>query len=55
MQLDQLIFIKEIGYGQFGNVFLVEDEQQNQYALKCVTKCKVEALSLERQIQVSLF
>lgn len=52
MKLEDFIFIKEIGYGQFGEVYLLEDREKNKYAIKCIPKTKVEDLNLESHLQV---
>ena len=39
------------GQGQFGNVYLVEDDQKNGYALKTISKARVYSLCLEKHIQ----
>lgn len=54
MKLEDLVFIKEIGYGQFGEVYLLEDKEQNRYAIKCIPKTKVEDLNLESHLQVKI-
>lgn len=39
LKLDNLICIKKLGQGQFGNVYLVRTEQDDKlYALKCISK-----------------
>ncbi len=52
LKLENLIYIRNIGRGQFGEVFLVEDEKQNRYAVKTVSKAKVHSLCLDRHVQV---
>jgi Protein kinase domain. len=52
LKLENLIHIKNIGRGQFGEVYLVEDDKQNRYALKTVSKVKVHSLCLDRHVQV---
>lgn len=39
MKLEQMISIKKLGQGQFGNVYLVKNLGDNKfYALKCISK-----------------
>ena len=40
--LDRFRNIKKIGRGAFGQVFLIEDEAKNQFALKVIEKNKIE-------------
>jgi len=51
LPLTSLVYLKKIGQGQFGNVYLVEDKQERLYALKTVSKAKVFSLCLEKHIQ----
>ena len=51
LPLTSLVYLKKIGQGQFGNVYLVEDKQEKLYALKTVSKAKVFSLCLEKHIQ----
>lgn len=61
VSLDDLLYIKNLGQGQFGNVYLVTHQDKfTVYALKTVSKRKVEkyqcydALNLERKILLQL-
>ena len=61
VQLDQLLIVKQLGSGMFGNVFLVYSSTNNfLYALKTVSKPKVaqydiaESLLLERKILLQI-
>lgn len=51
VKLEDLLYIKNIGRGQFGDVYMVEDLNENRYALKTVSKQKVLSLCLERHVQ----
>jgi cGMP-dependent protein kinase 1 len=51
VKLEELIYIKNIGRGQFGDVYMVEDPNENKYAVKTVSKQKVLSLCLERHVQ----
>lgn len=49
LSLNDLIFIKKLGEGQFGHVFLVKDIKHNKfYALKAISKIQIVEQSLER-------
>ena len=49
MTLNDLIFIKKLGEGQFGNVFLVKEPRSGElYALKAISKHQIVEQSLER-------
>ena len=57
MQLEELVIVKQIGKGMFGNVFLVvHREKKTLYALKCISRKKIKAyqvysnIILERKI-----
>jgi cGMP-dependent protein kinase len=61
VSLDNLLYIKNLGQGHFGNVYLVTHQDKfTLYALKTVSKRKVEkyqcfdALNLERKILLQL-
>ena len=41
-KLDRFRNVKKIGRGAFGQVFLIEDEAKNQFALKVIEKIKIE-------------
>lgn len=54
IKLEDLIFFKKLGFGQFGSVYLVKPKgsTDNQfYALKCVSKQQVVEQSLEKHLQ----
>lgn len=40
LKLNHLIYLKELGFGQFGDVYLVVDKNdtEKQYAIKCITR-----------------
>jgi cGMP-dependent protein kinase len=39
IKLEEMLVLKKLGEGQFGNVFLVTDKnKENCYALKCISK-----------------
>jgi cGMP-dependent protein kinase len=44
IKVEDLIFIKKLGQGQFGSVYLVQhkDETEKAYALKSVSKASVK-------------
>ncbi|CAD8110985.1 unnamed protein product [Paramecium sonneborni] len=49
--LDNLISIKKLGQGQFGNVYLVRTVQEDKmYALKCISKAQIVEQHLERHL-----
>jgi cGMP-dependent protein kinase len=49
MKLSELIFIKKLGEGQFGHVFLVKNKVENElYALKGISKHQIAEQKLER-------
>lgn len=53
MTLDDLIFIKKLGEGQFGHVFLVKGRATNKlYALKAVSKAQISEQNLEKHTLV---
>lgn len=53
MPLSDLIFIKKLGEGQFGHVFLVKGRQTKDfYALKAVSKSQIVNDSLEKHTLV---
>jgi len=55
VKLEELIFYKKLGYGQFGSVYLVRHKNHEQFfALKCVSKQQVVEQSLEKHLQVEL-
>lgn len=42
IKLDHLIFIKKLGFGQFGSVYLVRNKDSGAlYALKSVSKAQI--------------
>ena len=47
-----MIFIKKLGEGQFGMVYLVKNrkDQHANYALKCVSKASIINQNLEKHI-----
>ena len=53
LQLDELLYYKKLGFGQFGSVYLVSDKHHEQlYALKCVSKLQIVEQRLEKHLQV---
>ena len=53
IHLEDLIYYKKLGAGQFGSVYLVREKNQDQfYALKCVSKQQVVEQNLESHLQV---
>lgn len=55
MKLSDLLFIKKLGEGQFGHVFLVKHKTENElYALKGISKHQIAEQKLERHTKVSI-
>lgn len=55
MPLTDLVFIKKLGEGQFGHVFLVKGKETKEYyALKAVSKFQIIQETLEKHTLVSL-
>lgn len=53
IKLEDLIFYKKLGFGQFGSVYLVRAKSNDEFmALKCVSKQQVVEAQLEKHIQV---
>ncbi|EGR27195.1 protein kinase domain protein [Ichthyophthirius multifiliis] len=51
IQLQDLCVLQKLGTGQFGNVYLVKNKNNNQlYALKCISKHTVVSINLESHI-----
>jgi cGMP-dependent protein kinase len=51
--LSDLIYIKKLGEGQFGHVFLVKGKTTNEfYALKAISKSQIVEQSLEKHTMV---
>jgi cGMP-dependent protein kinase len=48
--IESLLFVKKLGQGQFGNVYLVEDRDKKLYALKAISRMKVQQASLEKHL-----
>ncbi|KRX11142.1 Protein kinase-like domain [Pseudocohnilembus persalinus] len=52
--LENLIFIKKLGFGQFGTVYLVKEKgsknKEELFALKCVSKAQVIEQNLEKHL-----
>lgn len=54
MKLSDLLFIKKLGEGQFGHVFLVKHKTENElYALKGISKHQIAEQKLERHTKVA--
>ena len=52
IKLEELVFYKKLGFGQFGSVYLVRHRSHEQFfALKCVSKQQVVEQSLEKHLQ----
>ncbi|CAK55705.1 unnamed protein product (macronuclear) [Paramecium tetraurelia] len=50
-ELDQLISVKKLGQGQFGNVYLVYNKlDKKTYALKCISKAQIIEQNLEKHL-----
>jgi cGMP-dependent protein kinase len=48
LTLDKMLFIKKLGEGQFGKVFLVKDSQSGHfYATKCISKHQIVQSKME--------
>ena len=55
IKLEDLIYYKKLGAGQFGSVYLVREKNHEDFmALKCVSKQQVVEAQLEKHMQVSL-
>lgn len=55
MPLHDLIYIKKLGEGQFGHVYLVKGrETKEYYALKAMSKQQIIAESLEKHTLVGI-
>lgn len=51
IKLENLIFIKKLGFGQFGTVYLVQNNQTKElYALKTVSKAQIIEQNLEKHL-----
>ncbi|KAL4499727.1 hypothetical protein ABPG72_017267 [Tetrahymena utriculariae] len=51
IKLDHLIFIKKLGFGQFGSVYLVRNKDTGAlYALKSVSKAQIIEQNLEKHL-----
>lgn len=49
LTINDLLYIKKLGEGQFGHVFLVKAATNGQlYALKAISRNQISAMSLER-------
>lgn len=47
LSLDNFLVVKNLGHGQFGNVFLVTTEARKDfYALKCIEKTMILNMKL---------
>lgn len=52
LELEQLTFVKKLGFGQFGNVYLVASPSGHLFALKGISKHKITTNKLEKYILV---
>ena len=53
VKLEDLVFYKKLGFGQFGSVYLVRVKGNDQFfALKCVSKQQVVEQRLEKHLMV---
>ncbi len=51
IKLDHLIYIKKLGFGQFGVVYLVRNKDNGElYALKSVSKAQIIDQNLEKHL-----
>ena len=51
LKLSDLIYLKDLGSGQFGDVFLVANgKKPNVYALKAVSRAKIAEHSIESNL-----
>ena len=48
--MKELKYIAKLGEGQFGKVFLVEDEQGDRFALKCIKKREIIEYGMESMV-----
>ncbi len=56
VHLGELVYYKKLGAGMFGSVFLVKEKNDEQfYALKCISKQQVVEQHLEKHLQVKIF
>jgi cGMP-dependent protein kinase len=46
--LDNLTFVKKLGAGQFGSVYLVSDEKKDLFALKAISRMKIHQTRSEK-------
>jgi cGMP-dependent protein kinase len=53
--LEELTFIKKIGAGQFGSVYLVQCKSKKLYALKTIAKAKIQQNNLEKHLLAEKF
>lgn len=53
IKLDDLIFIKKLGSGQFGSVYLVKHHDKKlYYGLKTIAKYQILEQNLEKHLEV---
>ena len=53
LKLDFFFFVKKLGFGQFGNVYLIHNKNDAKcYALKCITKSQILKNKLEKHLKV---
>ena len=50
LKLEEVKFLKKLGQGQFGSVYLGRSEDGNVFALKCISKQQVVDQTLERHV-----
>ena len=56
LKLDDLIFIKKLGSGQFGSVYLVKHRDKKLfYGLKTIAKYQILDQNLEKHLEVDIY
>lgn len=53
IKLDDLVYIKQLGFGMFGNVYLMIHSKRNKlYALKTLLREKIDKLGIHENVQM---